>query len=118
MEAVIEKRLDKATLQWLPHTSVCVVTSSGGYPGPYQKGKVITGLDAAENLPKTTVFHAGTKANGGNILTAGGRVLGVTALGTTIQEAIQRAYEGVAAISFEGMHYRKDIGQKALKYLI
>jgi len=117
MEAVIDKRLDKETLQWDPQAAVCIVASSGGYPGSYEKGKVISGLDKAGEKSPTMIFHAGTKINGSNVLTSGGRVLGVTALGNSIQAAIDRAYKSIASINFEGMHYRKDIGRKALKYL-
>jgi len=117
MEAVINKRLDQETLQWDTRASVCVVVSSGGYPGSYQKGKVVSGLSAAGKIPQVNVFHSGTRTDNSDILTNGGRVLGVTALGNTIQEAIEHAYEGVNSVRFEGMYYRKDIGRKALKYL-
>jgi phosphoribosylamine--glycine ligase len=117
MEAVIDKRLDRETLQWDPQAAVCIVASSGGYPGSYEKGKVISGLNEAGDMSQTMIFHAGTKKNDSDVLTAGGRVLGVTALGSSIQEAIDRAYKRIASINFEGMHYRKDIGRKALKYL-
>lgn len=117
MEAVIEKRLDREILQWDPQAAVCIVASSGGYPGSYEKGKVISGLDEAGEMSQTMIFHAGTKKNDSDVLTAGGRVLGVTALGSSIQEAIDRAYKRIASINFEGMHYRRDIGRKALKHL-
>jgi phosphoribosylamine--glycine ligase len=90
--------------------------ASGGYPGDYAKGKVISGLDAAAKLPGVTVFHAGTKAGaGGGIVTDGGRVLGVTALGDGIEGAVKRAYEAVAQIRFDGMQYRRDIAARALR---
>jgi len=95
-----------------PH--VGVVLASSGYPGAYEKGKPIAGLDAAEALDGVTVFHAGTVLREGRIVTSGGRVLTVVARGRDFADAIARAYEGVAAISFEGMQYRKDIGRKAL----
>ncbi|HEY3297795.1 MAG TPA: phosphoribosylglycinamide synthetase C domain-containing protein, partial [Armatimonadota bacterium] len=87
----------------------------GGYPGDYETGKPITGLSEANSLEGVTVFHAGTKFQDGNIVTAGGRVLGVTGVGNTFEESIALAYAGVDKIRFDGMHYRKDIGQRALK---
>jgi phosphoribosylamine--glycine ligase len=94
--------------------SVCVVIASGGYPGSYAKGKVITGLDAANALPQTKVFHAGTARAARDIVTNGGRVLGVTALGDGVADAVRRAYDAVARIGFDGMHYRRDIAARAL----
>jgi phosphoribosylamine--glycine ligase len=94
--------------------SVGVVLASAGYPGPVTSGAVISGLDAADRVPGVTVFHAGTAARNGQIVTAGGRVLTVVATGSDYREAIARAYEGVSLISFEGMQYRRDIGRKAL----
>jgi phosphoribosylamine--glycine ligase len=111
-EAVIEDRLDDITLEWDPRAAVCVVLSSGGYPGPYQKGKEISGLSEAEALPDVVVFHAGTELKGTKVMTAGGRVLGVTALGDTFEQARQRAYEAVDKIQFEGAYCRRDIGAK------
>jgi phosphoribosylamine--glycine ligase len=93
---------------------VCVVLASQGYPGPYAKGKVITGLARAASLPNVKVFHAGTKPEKGLVVTDGGRVLGVTALGDTLAEARRNAYEAVACLHFQGMFYRHDIGNKAL----
>ena len=116
MEAVIEKRLDEETLQWDPKAAVCVVASSGGYPGAYEKGREISGLNTAGGMFQTVVFHAATREENGEVLTSGGRVLGVTAMGDSIAEAIEHAYAGISVIAFEGMHYRKDIGQKALKH--
>lgn len=115
MEAVIDGRLDEIELKWSPKHAVCVVMASGGYPGKYEKGKVITGLDGAGSLPDTVVFHAGTKAKDGGIVTSGGRVLGVTSLAPALESAISSAYKAVDMISFENAHYRKDIGAKALK---
>ena len=117
VEAAIEGRLKDLELEWDDRAAVCVVLASGGYPGKYEKGKVIHGLDEVEKMKDVMVFHAGTALKDGKFVTAGGRVLGVTALGDTIKEAIDRAYEAVSKISWEGMHYRKDIGQKALKHL-
>jgi phosphoribosylamine---glycine ligase len=97
-----------------PHPRVGVVLASGGYPDTYETGKIIQGLDAAEGIPDVNVFHSGTTKRGSDVLTAGGRVLTVVASGDNYGKAINRAYEAVGKISFEGMHYRKDIGAKAL----
>ena len=102
-------------LSWDPRACVCVVCASGGYPGDYAKGKEISGLATVEKLKDIVVFHAGTKKAGNKILTSGGRVLGVTGLGSTIEEAINKTYKAVSKINFEGMHYRKDIGAKAVR---
>jgi phosphoribosylamine--glycine ligase len=115
--AIADEKLHDISLKWKPETSVCVVMASGGYPGSYEKGIPIKGLDDAGNLEDTVVFHAGTAFNDGEIVTAGGRVLGVTALGSDIKDAKKRAYEAVGKISFEGAHYRRDISDKALKRL-
>jgi phosphoribosylamine--glycine ligase len=101
-------------LNWNNKPCVCVVVSSKGYPGDYEKGKVISGLEQAAKMEDVVVFHAGTKKNQGNYITNGGRVLGVTALGNTIKAAIDKTYKAVEKIHFEGMHYRRDIGQKAV----
>ena len=113
--AVCEQRLDGVTLEWDSRPAVCVVMASGGYPGDYQKGKVITGVDKAGELDDVVVFHAGTAMKDGRLVTAGGRVLGVTAAGETIAEAKRRAYEAVDRISFEGAYCRRDIADKAIK---
>lgn len=115
--AIAEEKLADITLKWKSETSVCVVMASGGYPGSYEKGKPIKGLEDAAKLPDTVVFHAGTAFNDGEIVTAGGRVLGVTALGKDIKEAKKRAYEAVEKISFDGAHYRRDISDKAQRHL-
>jgi len=114
MEAVLDGRLDSVELEWDERPSVCVVLASGGYPGRYPKGLPISGLDAAGEMEDVMVFHAGTAEKGGKIVTNGGRVLGVTALGDDIRGAIDRAYQAVGKITFDGMHYRKDIGARAL----
>jgi phosphoribosylamine--glycine ligase len=114
LEAVIDRRLHEVNIRWRPEPAVCVVMASGGYPGAHEKGKVITGLRAAARLKDVVVFHAGTALVGGKVVTNGGRVLGVTALGKDIAEAIARAYRGVEKIRWEGVHYRTDIGKKAL----
>jgi phosphoribosylamine--glycine ligase len=111
-EAVTDGRLKDIEVKWKSGASCCVVMASGGYPGEYAKGKVITGLD--ELPPDITVYHAGTMAENGEYVTRGGRVLGVTARGATLREATARAYEGVDGISFENAHYRTDIGGKSL----
>jgi phosphoribosylamine---glycine ligase len=113
--ACIDGTLENVLLQWDPRPAVCVVMASGGYPGKYEKGKEITGIEEAEKLPDVKVFHAGTKMAGGKLVTNGGRVLGVTALGDTVLDAKTRAYEAVSRIHFEGMHYRRDIADKAIK---
>jgi phosphoribosylamine--glycine ligase len=112
-EACIDGTLDQCELEWKPVTSVCVVMAAKGYPGPYEKGKEISGLDEARALPDVAVFHAGTKEEGGKTLTNGGRVLGVTATGADTPSAIKKAYEAVAKIKWDGIHYRKDIGHRA-----
>ncbi len=101
-------------LAWETGPSVCVVLASGGYPGSYEKGKVIEGIDAAEKIGGVKVFHAGTRLQDNRIVTSGGRVLGVTASGDSLKAAINKAYQAVSLISFERMYYRKDIGHKAL----
>jgi phosphoribosylamine--glycine ligase len=114
LEAAADGRLSTVSCGWSNQAAVCVVMASGGYPGDYEKGKEITGLDEAEAMDGVIVFHAATKRAGSRWLTNGGRVLGVTGLGDTLPQAIDRAYEGVAAIHFDGAHYRRDIAQKAL----
>ncbi len=114
LEAVAHGRLDQVSCEWSSEAAVCVVMASGGYPGEYEKGKEITGLEQAEALPGVTVFHAGTRREDSRWLTNGGRVLGVTGLGDSLPAAIERAYQGVAQIHFDGAHYRRDIGRKAL----
>jgi len=118
LEATIEDRLDEFSehsLIWDPRPAVCVVMASPGYPGPYPKGKVIHGLDDVAKMPDVKVFHAGTRMQDNIAMTDGGRVLGVTALGNTLADAQQRAYEAVSRIQFQGAFFRKDIGDKALR---
>jgi phosphoribosylamine--glycine ligase len=117
LEAVVDDRLaefPEERLEWDPRPAVCVVMASGGYPGAYAKGKVIGGLMEAAQVPGVKVFHAGTKRENNLPVTDGGRVLGVTALGVTLAEAKQRAYEAVGRITFQGAFYRRDIADKAL----
>jgi len=115
MLAVCEGRLEDVSLGWDERAAVCVVMASGGYPDEYQKGKRITGIEDAQGVGDVTVFHAGTAMRDGELVTSGGRVLGVTGVGPTIAEAKQRAYEGVGRIHFDGAYWRKDIADKALK---
>jgi len=114
MLACVEGRLAEQEIKWSGKACCCVVMASGGYPEKYEKGKAIAGLEEAGKLPETVVFHAGTRLEEGKVLTNGGRVLGVTALGESIKQAIGKAYKAVEKISFEGAQYRKDIGQRAL----
>ncbi|MCO5050899.1 MAG: phosphoribosylamine--glycine ligase [Verrucomicrobiae bacterium] len=114
LDASANGTLARHELNWKPEASVCVIMASGGYPGSYAKGKVISGLDAANRLPKTKVFHAGTASRDGQIVTNGGRVLGVTALGKDLRAAQAAAYAAVECIQFEGAHFRRDIAAKAV----
>ena len=114
IEAIIDERLDTCRLETDPRASVCVVMASGNYPGKYKKGLEITGIDAANRMRDVVVFHAGTRLEGKRILSDGGRVLGVTALGDTVELAIKKAYQAVAKINWKNVHYRTDIGKKAL----
>ena len=114
IEHTIDGRLDKINIEWDKRPAVCVVLASKGYPGEYEKGKVIDGLDEAAKIKDTVVFHAGTSLKNGKVITSGGRVLGVTAMSDTIGSAITKAYSAVRTIKFDGMHYRSDIGKKAL----
>ena len=116
IDAVLEKRLAAIEIKWSDDAAVCVVMASGGYPGSYEKGKVISGLDEA-GAEGALVFHAGTAGKNGQIVNSGGRVLGITALGSTIPEAIANVYRAVEKITWDGVQYRKDIGQKAIKHL-
>jgi phosphoribosylamine--glycine ligase len=114
LDACIDGTLDKVECKWKPEAATCVVMASGGYPDPYETGKVITGLDRANALEDVTVFHAGTQMRNGDIATGGGRVLGVTALASDIKSAIEGAYRGVKEIHFDQAHFRTDIGYRAL----
>lgn len=107
--------LEKADVEWDARPSVCVVMAAGGYPGKYEKGKVIEGLDAVKQMTDVQVFHAGTAMKNQRLVTAGGRVLGVTAIGDTLRAALSRAYEACSKISFENAHYRTDIARRALR---
>jgi phosphoribosylamine---glycine ligase len=115
LDATIEGRLDKIKAGWSEDAAVCVVLCAGGYPGSYEKGKEIGGLEALKDWHRGCVFHAGTVKKEGRWLTSGGRVLGVTALGKSIEAAVAEVYRAVGRISWEGIHYRKDIAKRALK---
>jgi phosphoribosylamine--glycine ligase len=114
LDASINGTLNKIEMKWSPMASVCVVMASGGYPGSYAKGKPILGLAEAAALPNVKVFHAGTASKDGQIVTGGGRVLGVTALGRDLKSAQSAAYAAVEKIHFDGAHFRRDIAAKAL----
>lgn len=111
-EAIIDERLDSVKIEWDDRASVCVILASGGYPAKYRTGFEISGLEEAGKDPGIIVFHAGTKLESGKYYTAGGRVLGVTAVADTMEHAREKAYAAAGKISFEGMHYRRDIGIK------
>ncbi len=117
LEACMQGTLSRHKIEWDTRASVCVVMASRGYPGDYEKGKVIEGLKEVSRMERVSVFHAGTTLKDGQILTNGGRVLGVTGLGEDIPRAIERAYQAVKKISWDGVYYRTDIGQKALCWL-
>jgi len=113
LRACVDGTLDQTDIKWRPGFAVTVVLASGGYPGEYQKGLPIAGLEAASKLPDIELFHAGTSIKDGDVVTAGGRVLNVTATGATLKQALDHAYEAVDQIKFEGMYFRRDIGAKA-----
>ncbi len=117
MEAVIDGNLDRCRLQIDARATVCVVLASGGYPQSYEKGLPISGLDQVKQMKDVVAFHAGTQTEGNQVVTSGGRVLGVTALGHNVEKAIERAYQAVGKITWNKAHFRKDIGQKALQRL-
>jgi len=112
MQAVVNEELDRIDIEWHEDAAVCVVMASGGYPEAYEKGFEITGLDQVANQSDIMVFHAGTKKEGEKFLTNGGRVLGVTARGSDLEEARRKAYDAVSRIHFKNAHYRRDIGIK------
>jgi phosphoribosylamine--glycine ligase len=115
IDAILAGELAKMDIRWKPESAVCVVMASGGYPGNYEKGKEIAGLEKAAGHKNVMVFHSGTSFKDGTIVTDGGRVLGVTGLGPVVAAAIDNAYAGVREIYFEGAHYRRDIGARALE---
>jgi phosphoribosylamine--glycine ligase len=115
LEACIDGRLSETDMRWAQGASVCVIASSAGYPGSYKTGFPIAGLSAAARVPGVQVFHSGTARLGTQAVTAGGRVLGVSAVAESLEEALDRAYQAIAEIEFEGMYYRRDIGHRALR---
>jgi phosphoribosylamine---glycine ligase len=115
LEACIDGRLSETELHWSSGATACVIASSGGYPGAYNTGQPISGLVAASQVPGVQVFHSGTSRIANQLLTSGGRVLGVTASGESLEQALARAYQALTEIHFEGMYYRRDIGHRALK---
>jgi phosphoribosylamine--glycine ligase len=117
IEASIEGRVSEGDFRWSPDPAVCVVMASSGYPSAFEAGKIITGIEDAERIYGVKVFHAGTNQRDGAYYTSGGRVLGVTARGNDLPEAVERAYDAVMKIRFDGMHYRKDIAARGLKHL-
>jgi len=114
MLATSRGELDPGTVRSTGDSAACVVVASGGYPGTYEKGKTIAGLPTAAAIEGVTVFHAGTALAGGDVVSSGGRVLGVTGLGTDLPSALARAYEGVGVVDFAGAFHRTDIGHRAL----
>jgi phosphoribosylamine--glycine ligase len=115
LEGCVEGRLSEAEFRWKPGASASVIAASNGYPGSYTTGHRITGLDAAAKVSGVEVFHAGTALVDGDYLTSGGRVLAVTATADSLEAALDRAYEALGKIHFEGIYYRRDIGRRALK---
>jgi phosphoribosylamine--glycine ligase len=115
LEASIEGRVSEGDFKWSSDAAVCVVVASEGYPGTFEVGKKIMGLESAAKLDGVKVFHAGTSSRDGSYYTSGGRVLGVSARAPDLSTAVHRAYDAVSKIGFEGMHYRKDIASRALK---
>jgi phosphoribosylamine--glycine ligase len=115
IEASVGGHASDGDFRWSKDASVCVVAASGGYPGTFEAGKKIAGLEQAGQIEGVKVFHAGTSTNDGVFFTSGGRVLGVTARAAELSVAVQRAYEALSQLGFEGMYYRKDIAARALK---
>ncbi|HZD41892.1 MAG TPA: phosphoribosylamine--glycine ligase, partial [Terriglobales bacterium] len=116
LEATIEGKLERAKAEWHDEAAVCVVLCAAGYPGPYEKGKEIRGLDQLKNWSRGFVFHAGTAKKNDRWITTGGRVLGVTARGKDITDAVKEVYRAARLISWQGVHFRTDIGQRALEH--
>ena len=115
IEASIEGRVSDGDFKWSPDAAACVVITSGGYPGTYETGKPIRGLELATEVEGVKIFHAGTSKSDGVYSTAGGRVLGVTARAPDLSTALARAYQAAEKIQFDGIYYRKDIGAKAVR---
>jgi phosphoribosylamine--glycine ligase len=116
LEASIDGRVSDGDFKWSSDASVCVVMASGGYPGAFEQGKRISGLEEADRIPGVKVFHAGTARNGDDFVTASGRVLGVTSRGHDLSEAIKLAYQAAEKIHFDGAHFRRDIAAKPLVF--
>ncbi len=117
IEAAVAGRASDGDFRWSPEPAVCVVMASGGYPGSFEAGQLITGIEEADRMYGVKVFHAGTNRRDGEYYSCGGRVLGVTARGKDLPEAVERVYDAVMKIRFDGMHYRKDIAARGLKHL-
>ena len=115
LDACIDGRLAETALEWTPGASACVVASSAGYPGSYETGFPISGLSTAAEAPGVQVFHSGSVQVGAQLRTAGGRVSGVTAVAESLEKALDRAYQAIGEIHFEGIYYRRDIGHRALR---
>ncbi len=116
-DAVIDEKLNEIEINWKNESAACIILASGGYPVKYQSGYTIEGLNDSGQLDEYLVYHAGTKLENDDLTTAGGRVIGVTATDASLEKAIEKAYNGVNLINFKDMHFRKDIGQRALKYI-
>jgi phosphoribosylamine--glycine ligase len=114
IEASIDGRVSEGDFKWSADSSICIVLASGGYPGGYEVGKPITGIEEASGVPGVKVFHAGTSKRDAQFHTAGGRVLGVTARASDLGTAVEHAYDAAARVHFDGIHYRKDIAVRAL----
>ncbi|MCL2024054.1 MAG: phosphoribosylamine--glycine ligase, partial [Oscillospiraceae bacterium] len=112
VEGIIDNKLDAIDIKWKSAHAACVIQASGGYPVKHENGKVITGLDGDGQRDGVEIFHAGTKSENGKFVTKGGRVLGITALGDTLKDALNTAYSAAEKISFDGVHFRRDIGGK------
>jgi phosphoribosylamine--glycine ligase len=115
LEACVDGRLSESEMRWSDGASACVVASSAGYPGSYKTGLPVSGLSGAAQTLGVEVFHSGTTRVGNQLVTSGGRVLGVTAVGDSLEQALSRAYEALAQVHFDGMYYRRDIGHRASK---
>ena len=115
IEACLEGKLPAMNIKWSNNSACCIVAASGGYPGSCQKGFAVNGIDKAQEKSGIVVFQAGTKKDNGDIVTSGGRVLGVTAIGKDLKESLEKGYDALAKINFNGMHFRKDIGRKGLQ---
>jgi phosphoribosylamine---glycine ligase len=116
LEASVQGRLSETQMRWKPGASACVIAASAGYPGSYETGRRITGLEDAMRVPGVEIFHSGTALVDGQYVTSGGRVLGVTAAASDLHQSLSRVYEALDRIRFEGIYYRRDIGRRELKH--